>query len=146
MRSISELDVSVAQSISLDPAGFSPRRSPLSPEDLAAARALWLAASRAKSIRAESLAAWMILRGKDPKKAFSPITNPVKLANGAKAWGAYEQALRLASGLSPSALEPWAPLLSEAGCARAGERPWSPWKPEGHPILKAISAFSAPKP
>lgn len=46
-----------------------------------------------ESITATMQMAYAIARGKDPRKGFSPITNPNKLYNGMTAWGAYDNAL-----------------------------------------------------
>ncbi len=145
MRSTAIADASVGTQFnaSFEASASRPaRRSPLSPSELSEAREAWRAAAKARSLSAESMAAWMILLGKDPRKAFTPITNPVKLANGATAWGSYEAALRSARSLERSALAPWAALLERSGCA-PGDRPWSAWKGE-HPILKALASFQDP--
>lgn len=108
---------------------------PLSKEHFLEARALFKKAAHAKRLSAASICAWHILSGQDAKKGFTPITNPVKLANGAHPMGAYHNALGGASRLSLAALEPWAEALIAAGCAPQG------WKWSGsHPILDALSA------
>lgn len=40
-----------------------------------------------------------ILRGRDPKRGFTPVTNAVKLANGQSAWQGYTAALSQLRGL-----------------------------------------------
>lgn len=40
-----------------------------------------------------------ILRGRDPKRGFTPVTNAVKLANGQFAWQGYTAALSQLRGL-----------------------------------------------
>lgn len=53
-----------------------------SKEEYLAFRAEWKAAARAKTLTAADMAAYALLRGKDLRQAFTPITNPTKLANG----------------------------------------------------------------
>lgn len=114
--------------------------SPLSPSDLAKARELWRAAAKAKTITSASMAAWMILRGKDPKKAFTPVSNPVKLANGFTPWGSFEAALFSSGKLERAALHPWEDLLSAAGCSASGPHTFAKWSGD-HPILRALASF-----
>lgn len=104
------------------------------------ARALFKQAAREKRLSAASLCAWSLLRGKDPRRGFSPVINPVKLANGARPWAAFDLALRQAQSLSPEALAPWAAWLAEAGCSKTM---WS-WKGD-HPLLSALAAGKAPR-
>lgn len=114
------------------------RSHALSAEVFEQARSAWKAAAREKRLSAASLAAWAIIRGADPKRGFAPITNPVKLANGAREWGAFEEAARACSNLSTSALAPWEALLAEQGAVLKG------WRWEGsHPILAALLAAKA---
>ena len=111
----------------------SERTHALSTESFEQARAAWKTAAREKRLSAASLAAWAIIRGADPKKGFAPITNSVKLANGACAWGAFEEATRACSHLSVSALAPWEAMLTQQGAVLKG------WRWEGtHPLLTAL--------
>lgn len=99
------------------------------------ARAAWKAAALRKELTAESLAAWALIRGADPKRGFVAITNSAKLANGAEPWGAYQGALRLCSKLTSTALAPWAPMLAEQGAVFKGYQ-WS----GSHPLLALLAA------
>jgi len=45
-----------------------------------------------QSHSASEMIAYNILRGFDPKRGFTPKTNPIKLANGAEEWQAFGQA------------------------------------------------------
>lgn len=99
-------------------------------------RADWKSAASKKKLTKESLAAWAIIRGADPRRGFSPIVNSVKLANGASPWGAYEEALGACARLSETALAPWAATLEKDGCKH--ER----WKWSGeHPLLSLLASF-----
>lgn len=112
---------------------------PLSSEQFAELRSLWLACSRQRQITSSGLAAWMAIKGKDPAKAFAPITNPVKLANGASPWGSRDQALRSAGRLHRDALAPWESLLLASGQARLNG-----WRWEGdHWLLAALREHPA---
>lgn len=103
------------------------------PELFAQLSAAWKAAAKAKSIDAASIAAWAIIRGADPKKGFTPITNPAKLANGAQPWAARDGALSCCGRLGCAALAPWAALLAEQGASSNG------WQWSGtHPLLALL--------
>jgi len=55
-------------------------------------RAKFKEQANAKSLSASDMILYNLIRGKDPKSGFTPITNPNKLSNGAIAWFAYEKA------------------------------------------------------
>lgn len=83
-------------------------------EEYLALRATWKALAQAKTLSASDMAAYALLRGKDLRKAFSPITNPNKLANGQAAGQGLDQAyatVRRASQYWPSALPSNTPAL-----------------------------------
>ena len=115
-------------------AAFASERA-LSHDMFQQAKACWKAASARKELTSDSLAAWAVIRGADPKKGFCAITNPVKLANGAQPWAAYEQSMRSCSRLTRSALAPWESMLSEHGGVLRGYQ-WT----GAHPLLAALSA------
>lgn len=104
------------------------------------AKAAWKIASDRKELTRESIAAWAILRGVDPKKGFCAITNAIKLANGAEPWAAYESSMRATSRLTRSALAPWEKMLTQQGATFKGYQ-WS----GSHPILAALAAERAMK-
>ena len=99
------------------------------------AKVCWKAAAARKELTSDALAAWAIIRSADPKKGFCAITNPVKLANGAQPWAAYEQSMRSCAGLTRSALAPWEAMLTAQGSILKGYQ-WT----GSHPLLQAISA------
>lgn len=101
-------------------------------------QACWKAAAKAKTITSSSIAAWAIIRGANPKKGFAPITNAVKLANGASPWAAFDEAIGSCSRCSGSALAPWAELLGKQGAAYKG------WQWSGsHPLLALLATAKA---
>lgn len=106
---------------------------PLSPEAFAEVKAAWKDAARRKALSSSSIALWAIIRGADPAKGFSPVTNPTKLANGQAPWAARDSALLACGRLSGDALAPWAELLLKSG-AVPGRFSWSPWT-GSHPLL-----------
>lgn len=55
--------------------------------------AAWIAYVGTGKATAPAFILQAILRGRDPKRGFSPITNGTKLANGQTAWQGYRQAL-----------------------------------------------------
>lgn len=62
-------------------------------DDYRVFRAEWKALAHAKALTAAHMAAYALLTGRSLEAAFSPITNPVKLANGQVARGALQSAL-----------------------------------------------------
>lgn len=105
------------------------------PELFAQIKACWKKAAHQKSITSSQIAAWAIIRGADPKKGFTPITNAAKLANGQDAFGAYDSAMRSCERLARSALTPWERLLLEQGCEIKGYQ-WS----GAHPLLRQLGS------
>jgi hypothetical protein len=101
-------------------------------------RDAWKLAASKKALTKESLAAWAIIRGADPKRGFSPIVNHAKLANGAAPWAAYDDAMRSCARLSDTALEPWADTLKADGCILERWK-WS----GGHPLLALLAKTAA---
>jgi len=55
--------------------------------------AAWLAYLATRTASAPAFLLQAILRGRDPKRGFTPVTNAAKLANGQWAWQGYERAL-----------------------------------------------------
>ena len=55
--------------------------------------AAWMAYVGTGKADAPTFILQALLRGRDPKRGFSPITNGTKLANGQTAWQGYRQAL-----------------------------------------------------
>lgn len=108
--------------------------SGLSREQFTQARALFKQAARDKKLTAASICAWSVLRGFDASRGFTPVTNPIKLANGADPMGAFYAARSNAETLDKEALAPWASLLADEGCSL--DR-WS-WS-GNHPILNALT-------
>ena len=100
------------------------------------ARALWKKAAHAKTLTAESCAAYHLLMGGKLNAAFSPITNSCKLQNGADPFAAKENALQAVNNLRSSAFEPWKPLLEEFFLAsRYGYLPASA---KEHPLIACL--------
>lgn len=97
-------------------------------------KAAWKKAAQEKRLNSASLAAWALIRGVDPKKGFTPITNPSKLANGQSEWEAYETAMHSCSRLSRHALSPWEDMLTQQGAVLKGYQ-WS----GDHPLLALLN-------
>lgn len=53
----------------------------------------WPAIHASREAQAADFLLYALLRGKDPRAGFTPICNPVKLANGQLAWGGFQSAL-----------------------------------------------------
>lgn len=76
---------------------------PISKEEFLAFSAAWRAHAAAKKNSASDHLLLAILRGKDPLRAFSPVTNATKLSNGQSAHEGLERAiekLKIPAGLS----------------------------------------------
>ena len=96
-------------------AAAAPRRYPGSLQDRELrrqAKALWREAARARKLSAESCAAYHLLLGGKLEKAFVPVSNAVKLANGADPCYALKRAKQMALGLGASAWKPWEQMLA----------------------------------
>jgi len=78
-------------------------------------RAAFRRLARARKLSAQHMALHAIVTGKPLGKAFSPVTNPIKLANGQHAWASALAAIRVVSRY-PDA-------NSQALLAAAGLRP-----------------------
>lgn len=63
-----------------------------SKEEYLALRTIWKAAAHAKSLTAQDMAAYALLRGRDLRRGFTTISNKNKLANGQMAHNKLEQA------------------------------------------------------
>lgn len=67
----------------------------LSTEEHRALLRAWPAIHASREAQAADFLLYALLRGKDPRAGFTPIRNPVKLANGQQAWGGFRSALLL---------------------------------------------------
>lgn len=97
-------------------------------------KSAWKKSAQEKRLNSASLAAWALIRGVDPKKGFTPISNPSKLANGQREWDAYETAMHSCSRLACHALSPWEEMLTQQGAILKGYQ-WS----GDHPLLALLS-------
>lgn len=65
----------------------------ISRDERRAFEAAWIAYVGTGKADAPTFILQALLRGRDPKRGFSPITNGTKLANGQTAWQGYRHAL-----------------------------------------------------
>lgn len=56
--------------------------------------AAWLARLRQDGLEPTAFVLYALLRGKEPLRGFSPVTNPTKLANGQTPYQSYARALQ----------------------------------------------------
>lgn len=69
----------------------------LTTEEHRALLSAWPAIHASRDAQAADFLLYALLRNKDPLAGFTPICNPVKLANGQQAWGGFRSALSLLS-------------------------------------------------
>jgi hypothetical protein len=65
----------------------------ISRDERRAFEAAWSAYVATRAATAPAFLLQALIRGRDPKRGFTPVTNAAKLANGQWAWQGYESAL-----------------------------------------------------
>lgn len=65
----------------------------ISRDERRAFEAAWRAYVATRTANAPAFLLQALIRGRDPKRGFTPVTNTAKLANGQWAWQGYEGAL-----------------------------------------------------